>query len=87
MLRDLRIPQLKHAVLRCDNLSYVLFSANPVLHNRSKHFDVDYHYVRERVALGVLDVQHIPAPYQLADMFTKSLPRRSFDHLRHKLNV
>lgn len=87
VLCDLRVPQPQTAVLRCDNLSAVDLCANPVLHNRSKHFDVDYHYVRERVALGVLEVQHISAAYQLADIFTKSLPRRVFQDLRNKLNV
>jgi len=87
VLRDLGITQSQAAVLRCDNLSAVHLSANPVLHNRSKHFDVDYHYVRERVALGVLEIQHIPAILQLADVFTKSLPRQSFQRLRDKLNV
>lgn len=55
VLRDLGISQSMHALLQCDNLSAVHLSANHVLHNRSKHFDVDY-YVRERVAFGVLEV-------------------------------
>lgn len=87
VLRDLLVPQTRPAVLRCDNLSAVQLSANPVFHNRSKHFDTDYHYVRERVALGVLEVQHVPSHLQLADIFTKSLPRQSFQQLRHKLKV
>ncbi|XP_019091092.1 PREDICTED: uncharacterized protein LOC109128703 [Camelina sativa] len=87
VLRDLSISQSYAALLHYDNLSAVHLSANPVLHNRSKHFDIDYHYVREQVALGLLEVQHIPAELQLADIFTKSLPRPSFQRLRHKLNV
>lgn len=83
----MRIKQPKPVVLRCDNLSAVHLTANPVLHGRSKHFETDYHYVRERVALGVLEVQHIPSTLQLADIFTKSLPRRSFQSLRSKLSV
>ena len=73
--------------LYCDNLSAVYLTANPALHNRSKHFDTDFHYVRERVALGALVVQQIPAVHQLADIFTKSLPQRPFLHLRSKLGV
>ena len=87
VLRDLGVPQPKPAVLRCDNLSAVHLTANPVLHSRSKHFETDYHYVRERVAFGVLEVQHVLSALQLADIFTKSLPRHSFQHLRDKLNV
>lgn len=87
ILRDMKITQPKPAILRCDNLSAVHLTANPVLHSRSKHFETDYHYVRERVALGVLEVQHVPSAMQLADIFTKSLPRQSFQSLRAKLNV
>ena len=69
------------------NLSAVQLTANPVLHSRSKHFETDYHYVRKRVALGVLEVQNVPSALQLADIFTKSLPRQSFQSLRSKLSV
>jgi hypothetical protein len=71
----------------CDNLSAVYLTANPAMHNRSKAFDVDFHYVRERVALGALVVKHVPASHQLADIFTKSLPQRPFFDLRYKLGV
>lgn len=87
LLRDIRIPQPCPAHVQCDNLSAVHLSANPVFHGRSKHFEVDYHYIRERVALGLVEVNHIPATMQLADIFTKSLPRRSFEFLRSKLGV
>ena len=87
LLRDNRISQSSPALLQCDNLSAVNLSANPVFHSRSKHFEVDYHYIRERVALGLVNVQHIPAMLQLADIFTKSLPRQAFQSLRSKLGV
>lgn len=83
----MRIHQPRPAILRCDNLSAVQLTANPVLHGRSKHFETDYHYVRERVALGVLEVQHVLSALELADIFTKSLPRQSFQTLRTKLSV
>ena len=73
--------------LFCDNLSAVYLTANPALHNRSKHFDTDFHYVRERVALGALVVSQIPYAQQLADIFTKSLAPQPFFALRDKLGV
>ena len=73
--------------LFCDNLSAVYLTANPAMHNRSKHFDTDFHYVRERVALGALVVSHVPAVLQLADIFTKPLPQQPFLSLRDKLGV
>ena len=73
--------------LFCDNLSAVYLTVNPVLHTRSKHFDTDFNYVRERVALGALVVNQIPAAQQLADIFTKSLAQVPFCRLRDKLGV
>lgn len=61
LLRDLDVSQPDATVLLCDNLSAVYLSANPALHNRSKHFDTDYHYIREQVALGLIETRHIPA--------------------------
>ncbi|XP_019089081.1 PREDICTED: uncharacterized protein LOC109127930 [Camelina sativa] len=51
LLRDLKISQQFPTLLQCDNLSTVYLSTNPALHKRSKHFDTDFHYIREQVAL------------------------------------
>ncbi|CAA7052765.1 unnamed protein product [Microthlaspi erraticum] len=72
--RDLDITQFEPTLLQCDNLYAVYLSANPALHNRSKHCDTDSHYIREQVALGLIETSHIPAKLQLADIFTKSFP-------------
>ena len=77
----------KPAEVYCDNLSVVHLTANPVLHKRTKNFETHYHYARERIAKGLLVVQHVPAIQQLADVFTKSLPFQSFRDLRYKLGV
>ncbi|KAG7568225.1 hypothetical protein ISN45_Aa04g010590 [Arabidopsis thaliana x Arabidopsis arenosa] len=87
LLQSLGIPQSEIPEMYCDNLSAVYLTANPALHSRSKHFDVDFHYVRERVAHGALVVKHIPAEHQLADIFTKSLAQEPFFSLRYKLGV
>lgn len=87
LLREMGISQQRTPELYCDSLSVVYLTTNPVLHNRSKHFDTDFHYVRERDALGALMVRQIPASLQLADIFTKSLPQQAFFSLRFKLGV
>lgn len=87
LLRVMGLQQQRMPLLLCDNLSAVCLTANPMFHKRTKHFDVDYHYVRERVALKALEVKHIPASLQLADVFTKSLSQDSFYRLRGKLGV
>lgn len=75
------------SLLLCDNLLAVCLTANPMFHKRTKHFEVDFHYVRERVAMKKLEVRHISASLQLADVFTKSLPQDSYLKLRSKLSV
>lgn len=87
LLRDLNVSQDRATLLLCDNLSAVYLSTNPALHKKSKHFDRDWHYIREQVALGLIETRHIPAELQVADIFTKPLPRKEFVHLRGKLGV
>ncbi|KAL1224682.1 Retrovirus-related Pol polyprotein from transposon RE1 [Cardamine amara subsp. amara] len=81
LLKELGIPLLSTPELFCDNLYAVFLSANPAFHARTKHFELDHHYVRERVALGTLEVNHIPSQLQVADIFTKSLPTKAFQSL------
>lgn len=87
LLRIMGLQQQITPLLLCDNLSAVCLTANPRFHKRTKHFDVDFHYVRERVALKSLEVKHIPATLQVADIFTKSLAQEPFFKWRNKLGV
>ena len=73
--------------LRVDKRSAIELSNNPVHHERSKHIDLRYHYIRECVELGRVDVIHVRTGDQVADIFTKSLGRSRYAELRHKLGV
>lgn len=86
LLAELKIP-IQTPTLLCDNLSAVMISHNPVLHARTKHVEIDLHFVREKVTSKRLDLRHIPASSQLADTLTKPLPAASFMDLRVKLKV
>lgn len=87
LLLELHCP-LRHATLiYCDNVSAVYLSENPVQHQRTKHVELDIHFVREKVALGHIRVLHVPTRYQYADIFTKGLPRHLFLDFRSSLSV
>lgn len=60
-------------IIHCDNLSAIALSANPVFHSRIKHLDTDYHFVREKVQQGDLEVSYILTEDQSADILTKGL--------------
>ncbi|XP_042939352.1 uncharacterized mitochondrial protein AtMg00810-like [Carya illinoinensis] len=87
LLRDLGVTLPSAPILFCDNLSALHMTANLVFHARSKHIEIDYHFVPERVALGLLHTRHIPASSQLADIFTKPLGRPALQSLRTKLGL
>lgn len=87
VLKELRVTMLTTLLLYCDNLSAVYLTANPAYHNRSKHFETYLYYVRQIVALSLLEVKHISSHLQIAYIFTKSLPAAAFECLRFKLDV
>jgi histone deacetylase 1/2 len=87
LLRELRVPQPQSPVLWCDNIGATYLSSNPVFHARTKHIEVDYHFVRERVAQRLLRIKFISSKDQLADIFTKPLPLPLFQGCRHNLNL
>ena len=85
LFKELQIFLSHVPVLWCDNASAIALSANPVFHSRTKHIEVDYHYVREKVLRHDLCVRFVSSKDNLADMFTKPLPFPSFLLQRRKL--
>ncbi|CAL2229046.1 unnamed protein product [Prunus armeniaca] len=85
LLHELGHPITHHVILNCDNLSTTYLAANPDFHARTKHIAIDYHFVRERVALGSHQVCFMPSTHQLANVFTKGLPTDRFARLISKL--
>ncbi|KAK2989892.1 hypothetical protein RJ640_019475 [Escallonia rubra] len=87
LLSELHLAPSTPPKLWCDNMGSVYLSLNPVFHARTKHVEIDYHFVRERVARKALDVRFISTVDQPADIFTKPLSLPRFRVLWSKLNV
>ncbi|KAI3822381.1 hypothetical protein L1987_09970 [Smallanthus sonchifolius] len=85
LLLELHIPVRHATIVYCDNISAVYLTDNPMQHQRTKHIELDIHFVREKVRLGTVKVLHIPAEYQYADIFTKGLPKHLFQRFRSSL--
>ncbi|GJR63270.1 zinc finger, CCHC-type containing protein [Tanacetum coccineum] len=77
----------KRITLKVDNVSAIALVRNPVFHGRSKHIDIRYHFIRECVENGHINVEHVSGELQRADILTKALPRLKFVTMRQMLGV
>lgn len=80
-------PQSKCITVFCDNSSAIKLSKNPVLHGRSKHIDVRFHFLRNLTRDGVVELKYYSTSEQLADIMTKPLKLESFLKLRELLGM
>ena len=87
LLQELKVPHPPAARLWCDNLGAKYLSANPIFHARTKHIEIDFHFVRERVAQKLLDIRFINTGDQLADGFTKPMSAYKMKKFRFNLNL
>nr|GEV38061.1 hypothetical protein [Tanacetum cinerariifolium] len=71
----------------CDNKSVIALCCNNVQHSRSKHIDIRYHFIKEQVENGVIELYFVNTEYQLTDIFTKALGRDRIDFLINKLGM
>ncbi|GJX16905.1 retrovirus-related pol polyprotein from transposon TNT 1-94 [Tanacetum coccineum] len=67
----------------CDSKSAIAISFNPVQHSRIKHINIRYHFIKEHVKKGTIELYFVGTEYQLADLFTKALPKERFEYLVH----
>jgi hypothetical protein len=87
LLRELHLPLKVPPKLWCDNIGALSLASNPIFHARTKHVEVDYHFIREKVARKDLVTQYLSTLEQVADIFTKGLTSARFFLLRDKLKV
>jgi hypothetical protein len=87
LLAELQCPLSRSTLAYCDNVSAVYLSTNLVQHQRTKHVEIDLHFVRDYVATGAVRVLHIPTTSQFGDIFTKGLLSSTFAEFRSSLNI
>ncbi|CAL0305135.1 unnamed protein product [Lupinus luteus] len=85
-LKDFGIT-LEKIPIKCDNTSAINLSKNPVLHSRTKHIEIRHHFLRDHVQKGDCVLEFVETAKQLADIFTKPLPRDTFYTLRRELGI
>ncbi|GJX81146.1 hypothetical protein Tco_0329295 [Tanacetum coccineum] len=76
-----------HIPLYCDNKSAIALCCKNVQHSRSKHIDIRHHFIKEQVEKGVVKLSFVRTEYQLADIFTKALPRERFELILPRLGM
>ena len=87
VLVELKIPSEGSIQLLCDSQSAISFAKNPVHHDRTKHVEIDRHFIREKIEGKIIKPVYIPSNLQTADILTKALPRAHFEDLSCKLGM
>jgi hypothetical protein len=87
LLKELGLFLSSAPILFCDNIGATYLSSNPAYHARTKHIEIDYHFVRDRVASKTLMVKFLSSKAQLADVLTKPLVSHRFNFLKTHLNM
>jgi hypothetical protein len=87
LLREVGVSLHASPCLWCNNLGTTYLSANPVFHARTKHIEINFHFMRDRVASKEIAIKFISSKDQLADGFRKALPVKTFDEFKHNLDL
>ena len=87
VLEELRSPVELPMKLFCDNKAAISIANNPVQHDRTKHMEVDQHFIKEKLESGVIYIPFIPTTQQVAGVFTKGLLRWGFEFFVSKLGM
>ncbi|KAH0781592.1 hypothetical protein KY290_001190 [Solanum tuberosum] len=86
-LKHLNVPLSTAPIMRCDNFGVTYIAENPVHHTKSKHLEVDLHFVHHQIRNGLVIVSHIHSNDQIADLLTKTFSKVAFQRMLPKLGV
>lgn len=87
LLKEISCPVINTPVIWCDNMGAGSLAYNPIYHSRTKHVEVDIHFIRDKVADKEVSVCYVPTYEQTTDYLTKALTTSRFIFLRNKLGV
>ncbi|XP_038983646.1 uncharacterized mitochondrial protein AtMg00810-like [Phoenix dactylifera] len=87
LLHDMGVPLTSNSPLHCDNVSAMQITRNDVFHERTKHIEIDCHFIRHHIKQGTLQLIYVASADQLADIFTKAHPLGRHRDLVHKLKM
>jgi hypothetical protein len=79
--------EMDPTIIDCDNQSCVKLSKNHVFHDKSKHIEIKYHYIRDMVQRKAVKVQYLPTHEKIVDIFTKPLAKTKFEYFREILGL
>ena len=78
---------LDTTMILCGSQSYIKMTENPMFHDKSKHIEIQYFYIRDMVEKGSINIQYVSTDEQVANVFTKPLSRLKFEYFHDKLLV
>ena len=87
ILEDIDNKQIKPTILKCDNQSSIKLAYNPIYHARTKHIEIQHHFVREKIQSKEIDLIYCNTTDNVADIFTKPLGKINFEKCRKQLSV
>ena len=85
LLEELKLSQNDPMKLYCDNQAAISIAHNPVHRDRTKHIEVDRHFIKEKIESGVICLTYVPTSQQVAGILTKGLTRQLFEDFKGKL--
>jgi len=87
LLHELTVDNITPIPLKCDNQAAIYIAKKPLFHERTKHIELDYHFVRQKLIKGLVSLSHVTTKHQLVDIMTKPLTGIQHHSILSKLGV